>query len=124
MLYEFESLFEEVVLSEAKKAIKLITDRSKGFKRVNATILSDEFIAHKNNYSQWCVTDAASGLLIQSNFRTLADAKEFVDNMDAEMKSKIEAVRQSAKYKEACDRLANADPEQYEMYESLEDMNV
>ena len=45
-----------------------------------------------NTYSKWCLSDAPSGSLIQSGFKTLAEVKEFVANMDPEFKAKIDAI--------------------------------
>jgi len=84
-----------------------------GFKEVAGTQLSDEYFAYKDNVrsdSYWWVVDKASGLAISNKLKTLKDCKEFLANLSEEDKAKIEQIKQSQKYKDQCDKLANWAP--------------
>lgn len=114
---KLDKLYEESNLNEAKKMLCLISDRAKGFKKVEGTILDKDFFAYKNKYTGWTITDKASGLMLKNNFKTLADAKDYLKTLTPEELEKINEVRSTEKYKEQCAKLAAANIEDYELYE-------
>ena len=86
-----------------------IAKQGNTFSKVDGTKLSDEYFAYKSDVRGfgWFITDFASGSYIACELDSLKACKEYLANMTPEEKEKIEQVKQTPKYQERCDKLAD-----------------
>ena len=96
-------------LKEAAKKEYFIAKHGNTFAPVDGTKLNDEYFAYKSDVRGfgWFITDVASGGYIANNLPSLKACKEYLANLSDEDKAKIEDIKQSPKYKERCEKLAD-----------------